>query len=142
MTKQGVLSRDETRVRTQYDILPLRVFKDRLGVAIRAKAGQGLKLVVSQPGGRMTVDGLELESTNNLFPVEGLDVGGTFLMFLQYNEREGVFDFVRGPFGVYAIQGKSVLPSTRAAGQNPYLFASDSDQLYSEITSLLGSSRR
>jgi hypothetical protein len=142
LTKRGVLSRDEARVCTQYDIQPFRTFKDRIGVAVRSKPGQGMKLVVSQPGGRVTVDGLELESTNNLFPVEGLDVGATFLMFLHYNAEEGMFDFLHGPFGVYVLEGRSLLPSTQPAARNPYLLPTDSDQVDAEITRLLSSSHR
>jgi hypothetical protein len=141
LTKRGVLSSDETMVRTQYEILPLRVFKDPLNTAVRPTIGSGMRLVISQPGGRMTIDGLHLESTNNLFPVEGLKVGNTFIMFLRHDVADGVFQFLRGPYGVYAVEGNSVLPSTRTAALSPVPFE-HKDQLYAEITRLVENSKR
>ena len=40
-------------------------------------------------GGRLVEVGLELESHNNLFPIEGLSVGRSFVMFLHQRPDDG-----------------------------------------------------
>jgi hypothetical protein len=137
LSKRGVLSADETRVLTEYTILPLKVLKDKVGVATRPTPGPGAELVVRQPGGQMVVDGLELEYLTNLFPLDGLQVGRTYVMFLYRDTREGGFAFVRGPFGVFLLDGKSVFPATKAAAQlRMELVPKKAEELYAEIVKL------
>src|SRR3954452_23679481 len=57
------LTRDETRVVTDYELVPLRVFRQRQTKSRRVPTAP-LPLVMRIPAGRVHVDGLELVSDN------------------------------------------------------------------------------
>lgn len=136
LSKRAVLCVGETMVCTEYQVLPTRVLKDRLARPKRRTPGPGVGVVVRQAGGRLTEDGLELESRDNLFPIEGLRVGRSFVMFLRQDPGQEPFSFVRGPYGVFALDGRSVLPSTEHAARNGRPLPRDTPQLYAEIARL------
>lgn len=137
LSKRGVLCFDESMVCTEYQILPTKTFKNRLALTTRRTPGPGVGIVVRQGGGRLVEDGLELESHNNLFPIEGLSVGRSFVMFLQHRPDDGHLWFVHGPYGAFALEGSSVLPSTKIAVRHAQTVPQDTAQLYAEIVRLL-----
>ena len=136
VSKRGVLCADGAMVCTEYQIVPTRTFKDRVVPLTRRTPGPGAGIVVRQAGGRLVEDGLELESRDNLFPVEGLTVGRGFVMLLRLLPGDSTFGFVRGPFGVFALEGSSVLPSTEHAAQSRQPIPREVPQLYAEIARL------
>jgi hypothetical protein len=103
--KRGVLSTDETSVITEYQIVPTRVLKDAIGVTMSLVPGPSIPLTVRHTGGRLKVDGLELSTSSNLYPIDGFAVGQEFIMFLQDNAPLKVLELAYGPAGIYQLTG-------------------------------------
>jgi hypothetical protein len=140
-SKHGVLSPDESTVFTDYAFVPLRVFKDRAGIVNRTSPGTTSRLIARQPGGRVTVDGFELAAENNLFSPAGLDVGATYVMFLRVDAADGVFKFLRGPYGVFAVDGATLRPPRGEATSGKRRLIKEKQEFYKEIETLLAKSR-
>ena len=106
-SKRGVLCADGAMVCTEYQILPTRTFKDRV-VPSRHVAHPDRARLSScvMPVGGLHQDGLELESHNNLFPLEGLTVGRSFVMFLQERSGDATFGFVLGPSARFHLRAR------------------------------------
>jgi len=103
--KRCVLSTDETYVITEYQFVPTRALKDFIGVRMSPVPGPDIPLTVRHTGGRLKVDGLELSTASNLYPIDGFAVGQEFIMFLQYNAPFKVFELAYGPAGIYQLTG-------------------------------------
>jgi hypothetical protein len=108
---------DETIVVTEYQINPVRVYKGPEQTSRRP--GFPSPLIVDVPGGRLSVEGLELGTVINEFPEaeSSLAVGERVILFLSPEERQpGSFRLMGGSFGALRVSNGTVLPLTRQAG--------------------------
>jgi hypothetical protein len=110
------LSADETVVVTEYRINPLRVYKAPAQTSPRP--GAASPIIVEVPGGRVTIDGLELRTVVNEFPeAESLVAGERVFLFLSPQEGQtGRFRLTGGAFGGLRVSNNTVLPLTSQAG--------------------------
>lgn len=104
------LTPDETRVVTDYELVPLRFFRQRQTKSRVPTAP--VPLVMRVPAGRVHVDGLELVSDNSAFPEPGLREGDECLVFLQYDSEIAEYIPYGGPFGMFRVVNGRVSPLT------------------------------
>jgi hypothetical protein len=112
------LTPDETRVVTDYELVPLRFFRQRQTQSRVPTAP--VPLVMRVPAGRVHVDGLELALDNSAFPEPWLREGDECLVFLQYDSQIAEYIPYGGPFGMFRVVNGRVRPLTEfVAGKRP-----------------------
>lgn len=104
------LTPDETRVVTDYELVPLRFFRQRLTKSRVPTAP--VPLVTRLPAGQVHVDGLELVSDNSAFPEPWLREGDECLVFLKYDSEIAEYIPYGGPFGMFRVVNGRVSPLT------------------------------
>jgi hypothetical protein len=106
------LSKDESRVVTDYVIAPLRVLKQR-GAVAADKPGL-IPIVVRRPGGSVIDGGYRLSTTVDIYPEdEVFREGEEVVVFLQYDSTGSVYIFTGGPFGAFRVKEGQVHAITR-----------------------------
>jgi hypothetical protein len=96
------LTPDETRVVTEYELAPLRFFRQRAPAKSRVPTGP-VPLMMRLPAGRVYVDGLELGVDNSAFPEPWLREGDECLVFLKYESEIAEYIPYGGPFGIFRV---------------------------------------
>ena len=103
------LTPDETRVVTEYELAPLRFFRQRAPAKSRVPTGP-VPLVMRLPAGRVYVDGLELAMDNSAYPEPWLREGDECLVFLRYDSEIAEYIPYGGPFGIFRVIDGRVSP--------------------------------
>ena len=110
------LSNDGEWVVTDFEIIPVKVYKDTAG-NVTPTPGTTNPLVVERIGGTVMIDGLEITIHDSQFPeTESLRQGEDVFLFLL---RNGTTDFVftGGPYGAYRIADDEVTVMTTHAAE-------------------------
>jgi hypothetical protein len=105
------LTPDETMVVTEYELAPLKFFRQRAPAQSRVPTGP-VPLVMRIPAGRVYVDGLELVFDNSAFPEPWLHEGDECVVFLQYDSGLAEYIPYGGPHGIFRVVNGRVSPLT------------------------------
>ena len=95
------LTPDETRVVTDYELVPLRFFRQRQTKSRVPTAP--VPLVMRLGAGRVHVDGLELVLDNSAYPEPWLREGDEYLVFLKYDSEIAEYIPYGGPYGIFRV---------------------------------------
>jgi hypothetical protein len=129
------LTPDETRVVTDYELVPLRFFRQRQTKSRVPTAP--VPLVMRVPAGRVHVDGLELVSDNSAFPEPWLREGDECLVFLQYDSEIAEYIPYGGPFGMFRVVNGRVSPLTEFVAGKRHEAAKDLGSFAAELRHLM-----
>jgi len=109
------LSKDESIVVTDYEVVPLRIVKQTAGISSSSKPGALPKLVVRRVGGTMLEGSYQYSTVYDNFPEDALRSGDDAVLFLMYSTDERVFLLTTGLFSVFRVADGRVGAGTAEA---------------------------
>jgi hypothetical protein len=106
------LTTDETMVLSSYRIVPTRVFKDTAGAVAPKKPALTSGVRFAIPGGRLLVEGLDINYVADLSPDRPLREGERVIVFLVDAPEWKTFRLHFGPYGLLRVTGDKIVAAS------------------------------
>ena len=117
--KESQLTRSAEDVVTYYRFLPIKAFKDTIGITPARQTPQmTFPLVYFEMGGVVEVDGLEIHQSVSDMADPPVTVGEDVLLFLTWDKDKNAFRRQNGPFGLLRIHGDTVAEARKTIKRN------------------------
>jgi hypothetical protein len=146
------LSDDESTVYTDYTITPGRILKKPVELGISAAPGAVPEIIMQQPGGKVVVDGLHLETQTDVSDSDNpILVNAEYVFFLMKpvpsgattrRARSGVFELTCGQFALFPVRNGKLVSFTRLAAARRPPPTNDPDAFLSSVQQMIAATQK